>query len=1103
MMNASLVTILRGVGHRFTAAAGDVELLGRFAATRDESAFAALVQRHGPLVLGVCRRVLRDAHDAEDAFQVTFLVLARKAASLVCRTALASWLYGTAYRSALEIQRQAARRRRRESRVVPAQSGPAELDLRELQTVLDEEVRNLPEKYRAPFVLCCLDGRSKREAAADLGWKEGTVSGRLAQARHLLQQRLTRRGVTLMAALTAFALGPKASAQVPFLLLTTTSKLAVGGAASPIVAAAASQVLRSLLFTRAKLPFLLLAMGIIAIGAGGAGWASLFPGPDQEPPQGAAAHVERSQDALQLLTDAHGDPLPAGAVARLGTLRFRHGQPTYCVAFSPDGKLIASGSADHTVRIWDRATGKEVRRFTGHGNGVHFVTFTPDGRHVISASGGHAMKRSPDSTVRKWEVDTGKEVLLFPPNDWNREFSTLALSPDGKTLAACLSPKLYFYDVASGQVNQTYDTEGFVWKIRFSPDGRSLAMLAAGVGVSLIEVGTGKLLWRNQDQKGDAGRIELRQYGLAFAPDGKTLAARLDWQEPARVLDAATGRELRQLDKGRGPILFSPDSKRVILGGLDMNASAWDVEKGAKISTLDPSLADTHDLALTPDGSELVEAGGRALRFWDVATGRGMERPAAGQGHIMHISMAADGRHVTTASDYDVEASLRWWDLATGKQQSMLTGRLRMFAAFAPDGGSVATVEDQNRRLVVREPGSWKERSSTQLEPRNVQQLAFTADGKRLLGTGPESNAIRAWDPQTGLELASIGTLPGANARRLMPAPGGRYLAIGGRENVIRIWDIAAQKEVRQLIGQQGDVWAMAFSPDSKYLTAVTGSENSKNTVGFYSRGEDPCLRIWDIGTGQVVRTLIGPAGSWSVAWSPDGRTIASGGEDSNVRLWEVATGKERACLTGHQGPVTALAFTANGARLLSGSADTTVLVWDLAGLHRPLRPSASEDLPPLWEDLGSDDANLAFRAVQAMTSSPAPTLAMLRARLHAAVPVDPQRLAALLRDLDAASFAVREKASRDLEELGQPVRSALADFLQGNRSPEARRRAERLLETLQKEPPRAERRAIRSVEVLERIGTAEARKVLDVLGQGALEARLTLEARASLQRMR
>jgi RNA polymerase sigma factor (sigma-70 family) len=243
MANAQLSPVLRHirklVAAQHTKERTDLQLLGAFAADNDQLAFAVLVRRHGPLVMRVCRHVLQQAQDAEDAFQATFLVLARKAASIRKSEALVSWLHGVAYRMAMNAKRNAARRRQHESRAKAASpANPSwEVAWREVQVLLDEEIQRLPEKYRAPFLLCCLENHSRAEVARQLGIKEGTVWSRLAQARKLLQERLTRRGVTLSAVLGAAAVSNGAStAVVPDLLAETTARAAAVSSAGQTTA---------------------------------------------------------------------------------------------------------------------------------------------------------------------------------------------------------------------------------------------------------------------------------------------------------------------------------------------------------------------------------------------------------------------------------------------------------------------------------------------------------------------------------------------------------------------------------------------------------------------------------------------------------------------------------------------------------------------------------------------------------------------------------------------------------------------------------------------------------------------------------------------------
>jgi RNA polymerase sigma factor (sigma-70 family) len=297
MADAQLSPVLRHirklVAAQHTKERSDLQLLRAFAADNDQLAFAVLVRRHGPLVMRVCRHVLQQAQDAEDAFQATFLVLARKAASIRRSEALVSWLHGVAYRMAMNAKRNAARRRQHESRVKAASpANPSwEVAWREVQLLLDEEIQRLPEKYRAPFLLCCLENHSCADVARQLGIKEGTVWSRLAQARKQLQERLTRRGVTLSAVLGAAALSKSAStAAVPDLLAETTSRAAAvsiagqttaGGLISAEVANLVKGVMQTMLVTKLKIATMLVLAGTLVAASAGLLWPWL-PRPHRE-----------------------------------------------------------------------------------------------------------------------------------------------------------------------------------------------------------------------------------------------------------------------------------------------------------------------------------------------------------------------------------------------------------------------------------------------------------------------------------------------------------------------------------------------------------------------------------------------------------------------------------------------------------------------------------------------------------------------------------------------------------------------------------------------------------------------------------------------------
>jgi RNA polymerase sigma factor (sigma-70 family) len=277
---ATFLGQLRRAALRREGGPSDGELLERYVRAGDAAAFEALVRQHGAMVLGVCRRVLRNWHDAEDAFQATFLVLARKAPSVRPRHRVGNFLYGVAYRTALEARRAAARRRLKEAAAPPRADLPADGPWEELRPVLDRELAGLPEKYRAPIVLCDLEGKTRREAAHQLGWREGTLSGRLARARVLLARRLTRYGVGVAGGALAALLGREAAARVPGPLFVSTVKAAAGAAAGEAaalpahLAALVEGVNRAMWMSKAKV----VALGLLLAGAVGGVGVLTYPG---------------------------------------------------------------------------------------------------------------------------------------------------------------------------------------------------------------------------------------------------------------------------------------------------------------------------------------------------------------------------------------------------------------------------------------------------------------------------------------------------------------------------------------------------------------------------------------------------------------------------------------------------------------------------------------------------------------------------------------------------------------------------------------------------------------------------------------------------------
>jgi RNA polymerase sigma factor (sigma-70 family) len=374
-----LVSHLRKlVGASAASEQSDAELLRRFVHEQDEASFAALVERHGRLVWSVCRNLLAQEQDAEDAFQATLLVLSRKAGSIRQGRSVASWLYGVAYRTALKARTTIARRQKHEQRAEarPSPDPVSEAALRELQAILNEEVQRLPEKYRAPFILCCLESKSKAEASQELGWPEGTVSSRVSGARQRLQQRLARRGIELSAALCAVALTERAASAASATLAAGAVKAALVFAsgrslAAGLVTARAIAIAQAVLWAEAasRLKLFLVLVLVLTLTGGAAAWWQHPPdqprGDDAGRPPADVAVEGPRRGPEDRPADA-GKPGPAAGPARVfagQVLDARTGQPRPGARVSLLGFPRQLGLANASQEVLGEARTDQEGRF--------------------------------------------------------------------------------------------------------------------------------------------------------------------------------------------------------------------------------------------------------------------------------------------------------------------------------------------------------------------------------------------------------------------------------------------------------------------------------------------------------------------------------------------------------------------------------------------------------------------------------------------------------------------------------------------------------------------------------------------------------------------
>jgi RNA polymerase sigma factor (sigma-70 family) len=864
-----------GIAAEFT----DRQLLDRFANRPNEResaelAFTALVERHGPMVLRVCRAVLRDEHDAQDAFQAVFLVLVQKAGSLWVNDSLGPWLHGVALRVSASARGSAIRRRIHERRhaqlelqTVPDQDKEND----DLGVVLHEEVGRLPNLYRTAVVLCDLEGLTHEEAARRLGLPVGTVKSRQARGRERLRGRLSRRGLAESAGGVALTLAAeRATAAVPSSLVMSTVKwtvLGAKGSTPPGLISTAAVVLAKGALKGMFLHRLRMSAGIIsvlsaliataglAIHRGAAVMQLRAPRANviakgsinAEPPKPFSLDALNAADipAEKRLADQ-----PENVVAVLGELRGHHAGHVLCLAVSPDGKLLATGAdQDNNVRLWDAETLCPLGALVGHRAFVQCVTISLDG-HWLASGGGYGdfllwdLSTSPPKgpTPLLTRGHQGEPNNLIHAAAFTKDSMTLAVAGDshGVGLFDCSGPQPVERGVLPGLAEEVHS-------LMFSPDGKTIAL--AGLQDGSVR------LW---DMTGNAPR--------------------------ARAVLRPTATVVPNRD-GSISVAFSPDGSTLATLAKDGGIRLWDLSKE------EPLNRGRLVVRTNEDNVAMIGLGGRAVRL-----------PAANQRRVGGIFIPAIGL----------------------KEQAMV--------AFAPDGKMLAAAQAGGWIRLWNLNGEGEaevERAAFPAHQGTMDTgvLAFRPDAKTLISCGGD-HLIRSWDiepaePREKLEPSG----PVGGLRAVAFSPDGKTLAVGGDDLLVRLWDLTDARDLSRLPTPKmavvsNSAWPLAFSPDGR--TLVCG-----NSVLDVS-GNEPKMRY--------VLTINGPApaaeGIWSLAFAPDGKTLATGGNDHKVRLWDLATdsAKERLALDGNDQWPPVVAISSKGDRLAFSGQNHSIRLWELLG---------------------------------------------------------------------------------------------------------------------------------------------------------------------------
>jgi WD40 repeat protein/serine/threonine protein kinase/Flp pilus assembly protein TadD len=590
------------------------------------------------------------------------------------------------------------------------------------------------------------------------------------------------------------------------------------------------------------------------------------------------------------------------------------------VAFSPDGRMLASGGLDGTVRLWEVATGRELRTLTAESDAINCVALHPDGK--ILAAG------SASGLVTLWDLANNKPLRTFTAHDI--PVLDLAFSPDGRRMASA-GQTVKLWDVEKRGVEHLLRElkagEGVNLAIAFSPDGRLVASTrndtATGIhAIDLWEASTGKRL----QTMPSAGREMVMD--LAFHPDGQRLAAAQTF-EGIVTWDVKTGRETGRLSGNAGSVrrvAYSADGRVLASAGEDGQIWIWDAATNQKLRVLEGRVGNIGGLAFDPTGVSLAASCGTpAIFLWDLRSHATDATLDGHQGDVVVAAYSPDGRVLASCGKDNV---VRLWDVATRALRQTLRGHKEMvFAvAFSPDGSQLASASHDGT-VILWDPKDGRAVLSFTGHGGPVLGVAFHPDGRRVAsagGSNPPSNSIdncsiRIWDAATGKELLRLEGHK-SQVRWVTFSPDGRWLASSGHyDGTVRLWDSETGQALRTLDTGTGGAGALAFSSDSRALAAATQYGGS--------------VKVWNAGDGSERLTLRGHIGSvWGVAFSPDGRRLASTGTDRSVRVWDAASGQELLRLDGHTGFTTSVAFRPDGLQMASTSHDRTVRIWDADG---------------------------------------------------------------------------------------------------------------------------------------------------------------------------
>jgi WD40 repeat protein len=572
----------------------------------------------------------------------------------------------------------------------------------------------------------------------------------------------------------------------------------------------------------------------------------------------------------------------------------------FSVAFSKNGRLLATGDTNSDIRLWEVAQKRQLLTCHGHTGWVCSVTFSPDS-HIL-ASG------SKDKTVKLWDTSNGQCIATMEGH--HGEVWSVGFSTDGQLLASASEDQtVKVWDVRTGQCLQTlHGLGGRVWSIAFCPHNHVVASGSDDNIIRLWNVHTGQCF------KTLRGHTHLI-WSVTFSLDGQTLASG-SHDRTVKLWDVRTGDCLQTLVGHTDwvhSVAFSPDGHTLASSSEDQTVKLWNVDTAECMKTLQAEGHGVWSIAFSPDGQTLVSGyDDQVVRLWDINTGSCLQTLQGYVNGIWSIAFSPDGQIIAAASG---DKTIKLWEVSTSQCLKTLKGHLSRatFVSFSTDGQILASASaDQTIKLWAVSTGECLR--TLRGHSGRVTSLAFSPK-ENLLVSGSYDQSIKFWDIKTGRCLQ---TLQGHTHRiwSISFSPDGKILASGSHDTTVKLWDVSSGKCIQTLEGHTNWIWSVTFSPDGSKLVSGSG---------------DQTIKFWDISNGQCLTTLQGLQNSiYSVAFSIDGQTLASGNSNPTVNLWDIHTGECLKTLRGHTKWIWSVVFSPNGQILASCSEDATIKIWDV-----------------------------------------------------------------------------------------------------------------------------------------------------------------------------